>query len=886
MAPEQFFANYTKRQSLLPPRVWQVLRVLVLLGTLVMAAVLAFEPKLGLKLWWGFTIPVLPIILIVAPGLWRQICPMAFLNQIPRMTHTSRNLLLPAKLKDSAFIIAVAIFIGCVAARSPLLNHEGALVALAVVLMLLAALVGGLIYTGRSGWCGTFCPLGPIQRAYGHAPLMVVKNGYCDTCVGCQKNCYDFNPRGAIFADLADTDPRFAAQRRLFYGLLPGLICGYFLQGPSQSYGLASYLALLLGACCASAGAYAIATSYLPFTPHRVAAGFAAIALAIFYWFAGPIVVGTVSDLLGLVPLDAVVMAARSLGILGGLVLLGASLYAERQFKAAKAAPAPGQASVEPLRKTQMKTRFGAGAEVTDRESKVTFPVAKGATLLDAIEGAGLKINFGCRSGICGADAVVVCEGSKYLTPASDEESATLRRMGLEGKARLACMCQVKGPVLIDRDINSPGPLQSTSTPALPAVDHALAAGISKVVIIGNGVAGTSAAEQLRRMSPSLKIDIISNEPLHFYNRMAIGRLIYGRTGMDGLQLIPDAWYASNQVDVWRNSIAQAVDRQAKCVSLATGERLPYDKLILATGAHCATPDGDFLNYSNAFVLRSAEDAQSVRNYVQQTGAKRAVVIGGGVLGVEAADALHHLGLEVTILQRADRLMNAQLDAQGAARLSAYLEGVGMQVLTNTSVSKWESTAPGSSLLKSAWLAHGPRLRADIFVAALGIGTNSQLAKSAGLDVGRGIKVNSQMQTSDPDIYAIGDVAELPGSLGGLWAVGVAQAGTAVSALFGKAEPYKPPRIVLQLKCDGIDLRSFGDIAAQPGDEEYTARPDDSAWWRIILRQGVLVGAIYVGPPRSASHFTRVVQNNLDLTPLRQELQRGSLTRLATLGAD
>lgn len=882
MAPEQFFANYTKRVSLLPQAVWQALRVITLLGTLGFAALLALQPQLGLKLWWGFAIPVVPLLLIIVPGLWRQICPMAFLNQIPRMTGTSRAKPLPAKLKNASFVIAVTIFLVCVALRAPLLNHEGALVALVIVAVLLIALAGGFVFAGRSGWCGTFCPLGPVQKVYGQAPLVVVKNGYCDTCVGCQKNCYDFNPRGAFYADLDDADPRHAAQRRLFYGILPGLILGYFLQGPAQPADLPAYWATLFAACAAAAGLYAIATSYLPFTPQKVAAGFAAAALAMFYWFAGPIIVKTVSDLAGTAPPEWAIWFARSLGAVGALTLFMASLYSQIQFKLAKAAPAPA-ATGHTIRKTQMKTRFGGGAEVTDRESKVTFPVAKSATLLDAIEGAGLKINFGCRAGVCGADAVAICSGAKNLSPAGDEELATLRRMGLEGKARLACMCQVKGPVVIDRDPHSPHAAGSDAAPAAPAVDHAQGTGVGKVVIIGNGVAGTSAAEQLRRLSPSVQIDIITNEPLHFYNRMAIGRLIYGRTGMDGLQLIPDNWYTSQKVEVWRNSIAQSVDRQAKSVTLATGERLAYDKLILATGAHCSVPSPDFLDHSNAFVLRTADDAQALRNYIQLTRARRAVVIGGGVLGVEAADALHHLGLEVTILQRADRLMNAQLDREGAAKLTAYLEGIGIQVVPDASISKWEASTGESRVLKTAWLAHGPRVRADVYVAALGISANLGLAKVAGLEVGRGIKVDTTLRTADPDIYAVGDVAELPGNPAGLWAIGAAQAAAAAHAIFGKEEAYKPPRIVLQLKCDGIDLRSFGEISAKPGDEEFTAHPEDPAWWRIILRQDVLVGALYVGPPRSAGPFTKAVQNNLDLTPIKKYLARGDLTRMGML---
>jgi nitrite reductase (NADH) large subunit len=871
--PARFFANYTKRMPLLPSWFWVGLRLFVLLGTLALAVLLVALPGLGLRLWWGLIVPALPVVLVVAPGLWRQVCPMAFLNQLPRVGGFTRGGEMPARLRGAAFALAVGMFVGAVLLRAPLLNGNGLATAALIILSLLVAFVGGLVLKGRSGWCGTFCPLGPIQRVYGVAPLLVVRNGYCAPCLGCQKNCYDFNPRGAAFADMDDADPRYAAQRRLFYGLLPGLILGYFLQGPNPAYGEPLHLLIILGACCGSAGLYQLLTSFLPARPFHVALVFAAVAIGGFYWFSGPTIVLTLGWLFS-EPLPPVVLdASHYLGAAAGVALLGSGLVSEAIFKAASRAPAAPAA-------TPAKTIAG-GPEVMDRESGVAFPVAKGATLLDAIERAGLKINFGCRAGMCGADPVVICEGADNLSPISDDEAATLRRLGLEGKARLACMCTVKGPVTIDRDPTSAGE-GTRKVAAVTTIDLAALAGIKRVVIIGNGVAGMSAAEQLRRSSPSVDIQVVTNESLHFYNRMAIGRLIYGRTGMDGLHLMTDAWFAENRVEVWRNTVARAIDREAHTVQLATGEVLEYDKLVLATGARGAVPTPEFLEHRNAFVLRSAEDGQALRNFVQETGAKRALVIGGGVLGVEAADALHHLGLQVTIQQRGDRLMNGQLDHEGSARLAAYLEGIGIRVVTNVTVDRWDAA---DGVLRAAWLSHGPRVRADLFVACLGVTANTRLASAAGLEIGRGVKVDPLMCTSDPDIYAIGDVAQAQGGPGGLWPVGVAQAATAVAAMMGEPVPYQSPRIVMQLKCDGIDLRSYGRVTAEPGDDEFTALPGDEAWWRIILRNGEIVGAVYVGPPRTARDFTRAVQSGVDLQSVEHDLLRGDLRGLGALVA-
>jgi NADPH-dependent 2,4-dienoyl-CoA reductase/sulfur reductase-like enzyme/ferredoxin len=868
-AAPPYFGNYTQLKSGVPRAVWWALRAAVLLATLAIVGLLFLQPSLGLTLFWGLAVPLLPALLVVAPGLWRQVCPMATLNQLPRQGGFTQGRELPAGLKTAAFAIAVAGFLGAVALRAPLLNHAGPALGLVLLAALVLAFTGGLVFKGRSGWCGTFCPLAPIQRDYGQAPLVVVKNGYCDPCLGCQKNCYDFNPRAAVFSDVYDDDPRWAGQRRLFMGLMPGLILGYFLQGPVATDGAATHAMGLLGGAAASAGVYALAVAFVPATPYRISLAFGALALAIFYAFAGPTVLDTLASLADATAPDGLRTAVSFSGVVLALGLVFTGLRAEarwreaqQQRKAAAPASAPAPAAYADDNRTQigggraLKDRLARGgvAEVTDRETGIAFQVAPDQTLLEAIEHAGLKISFGCRAGVCGADPVAICEGSEHLSPPGDDELATLQRLGLEGRARLACMCHVRGPVLIDRDARSaPVPI---SIQRKPALDKAVLAGVGRVVIVGDGVAGMSAAEALRRDSPTLRIELVANEPHAFYNRMGIGRLIYDSAAMDSLALVPPDWAAQRDVKLHRGAVAVRLDRENRRVGLASGEWLRYDRLILATGARPMPPDDGFLDRPNAFVLRSADDARQIREFVQTRGSKRAVVIGGGVLGVEAADALHKLGLKVTLLQRADRLMNAQLDAPGAAKLAGYLESIGIQVVSNVSVVKYD----GQPELSAAWLSHGPRVRADLFVACLGIQANTHLAASAGLPVARGIQVDASLRTADPNIFAIGDVAELPGALGGLWPVGAAQAGTAVAAIFGDKASYQPPKIVLQLKCEGIDLRSWGEITPQPGDELRSARPEDAAWWTLIQRGGVLVGAVYVGPPGSAKAFGKLLQ--------------------------
>ncbi|MFO1287732.1 MAG: FAD-dependent oxidoreductase [Rubrivivax sp.] len=250
------------------------------------------------------------------------------------------------------------------------------------------------------------------------------------------------------------------------------------------------------------------------------------------------------------------------------------------------------------------------------------------------------------------------------------------------------------------------------------------------------------------------------------------------------------------------------------------------------------------------------------------------MVIGGGVLGVEAADALHKLGLKVNLLQRAERLMNAQLDERGAGVLASYLESIGVQVVTGVQVTRFDGTPE----LAAAWLAHGPRVRADLFVACLGIRPNVRLAQAAGLEVGpHGIRVDAQMRTSDPNILAAGDCAEQDGMARGLWPIGAAQATAVVESIFGETGVVAASRQVVQLKCDGIDVRSFGAVEPQAGDETLQAAPGADAWWRFVLRDGQLAGGLVVGPPGSAKPFMRLVQDPAQFVKARPALARGDL---------
>jgi len=890
--PAVLFANYTQRPKQGSDALWLALRVAVLALALGEIALLFLKPALGLALFWTVAVPCLPGLWAIAPGLWRQVCPMAFVNQLPRQLGVEVKRALPASARYWSYLVAVALLVAMVALRRPLLNGEGWATGAMCAAALALALVGGLAFKGRSGWCGTFCPLAPAQRSHGQAPVFVVRNGYCPTCVGCQKNCMDFNPRAAIHGDLADNDARHATQRLWFMAMLPGLIVGYYtLGGVLQQGGLGPYFVALAASMCLTAGLFLGLRALFATTTYRMASVFGVAALLLYYVWAGPVLVGGVVAAAALPPApDWLVLASRFIGLPIVWGVWRASLAGERAYQALERGD-----SVR-IDDSRLKAGGGGGAarggaiEILERRSGKRFTAANDKTLLESMEAAGVPIEFGCRSGLCGADPVGIVEGHEHLDEPGADEAATLKRLGLTGRARLACCTRARGPLTIDCDARSVPP-RASAEPAAPKVDRALAAGVKRVVIVGNGVAGMTVAEALRDASPSVAIDVIAGEPHHFYNRMSLGRVVYNRQAMQGMYLLPDTWYAEHRITVWLNTVAVGIDRAQRIVQLGTGETLAYDRLVLATGASAALPAPQYKDCSNAFVLRSAAHAQAIRAMVQQARSRRAVVIGGGVLGVEAAEALHHLGLEVTLVHRGARLMDRQVDADGAQRLTAFLENSGITVLTGARLAQFE--IEGGRVL-AMHLEDGRRIEGEIYVACAGVTPDTALARAAGLAVGRGVKVDARMATDDPAIFAVGDVAEpsVPGPAG-LWPVAVLHGRIAAEALLDPVAPARPgaaapaaaptaaaeaARIVLQLKSEGIDLRSFGDVEAVPESAEVlTADPADVAWWRLVVKDGRALGAVYVGPPGTSQALTRALQAGADLTACLAALRQRRL---------
>lgn len=872
LPPLPTFPNYTqlRAHSRIPLALWSALRVVSVAAALLMIGLLVVQPQTGLHVFWRVLVPILPAVFFIAPGLWRNLCPLAALNQTPRVLSFTRGWTAPKWWHEYSYVVGFVLFFTCASSRKWLFNHDGVASGLLIAGALVGAFLGGLFFKGKSGWCSSVCPLYPVQRVYNQTPLLTLPNSHCTPCLGCTKNCYDFNPAVAYLADLYDEDLYYTNYRRFFVAAFPGFVLAYFtLPDPpaisitSMYAGFATYLLL-------SVGLFFLLDIFFKVTTNKITALFTAAALNTYYWFTIPAWLHA----LGLVESQGLswILQSAVLAVTG--VWLARTYAKEQPFLQHVMQPEETRITTGAARVLREATKAG-NAEVTFLPQELRVLVEPNRTVLETAEGNNLPIEAGCRMGVCGADPIVILNGMENLSPISGDERSTLERLGLGANARLACMCRIKGAVSISlqiQDAQAAAPVASTNTHYDDAIKH--------VVIIGNGIGGVTAADYVRRNHPQCEIHLIGRERHPLYNRMAITRLIYGRSAMSGLYLQPDSWYDERKITVWLNTRAAHIHPATKQVELATGERLPYDRLILAAGSESYVPPitGDGL--PGIFVLREAEDAMSVRAYAQEHRCRRAVIAGGGLLGLEAGYALHKLGLAVTVLERSAWLLRRQLDERGSQFLRQYLEGVGMDVVTHAEL----AGVTGDQRVQAVQLQDGREFESEVLVVTVGIQPNTHLAHELGLESERGILVDEHMRTKLPDVYAVGDAAQFNGKVLGLWPVAVEQAKVAAINATGGEEVYREIVPVTALKVVGIDLTSIGRFEPEHAEEIVIALEDTAAhqYRKVLIAHGKIVGAILLGCPTDVPVVVEAIKQEVDVTPHLEALRAGEWQVLAS----
>ena len=384
-----------------------------------------------------------------------------------------------------------------------------------------------------------------------------------------------------------------------------------------------------------------------------------------------------------------------------------------------------------------------------------------------------------------------------------------------------------------------------------------------KVIIIGNGAAGITAAKTMNELDPKIEMEIYSKEKYPYYFRPKLPDLLGGSVKPEEIFAYTDEWYRNRNIKVHLGVEVTQILPGEKVVVLTTGERVVYDALLLATGSHSFVPPIRGVEKKGVFTLRTIDCALTIKTYAQQC--RKAIVIGGGLLGLEASRALRSLGLEVTVVEVFPRLLPRQLDEEGASILKSKIEemNIGIQLSAES------EEILGNGGISGLVLKDGRRIEGELILISAGIRTNSEIAGRAGLHVDKGIIVDEHMRTDMSDIYAAGDVAEHNGKIWGIIPAAIDQAKVAAANIAGKNEvTYEATVPYTTLKVVGVDLTSIGVVTPEgEGFKEIRkVRSREGIYKKLVLNEGKIVGAIFLGDRKDVTPVNKLITGKVNVS--------------------
>ncbi len=397
-----------------------------------------------------------------------------------------------------------------------------------------------------------------------------------------------------------------------------------------------------------------------------------------------------------------------------------------------------------------------------------------------------------------------------------------------------------------------------------------------KLVVIGNGMAGMRTVEELLKIAPDkYEITVFGNEPYGNYNRIMLSPVLTGEKTVPEIMINDLQWYEKNAITLHAGKAKKVVkiDRKKQIVHAEDGTTAAYDRLLLATGSNPFIIPVPGKDLKGVIAFRDIADVE----YMLEVAAtrKNAVVIGGGLLGLEAANGLLKQGMNVTVVHNLEVLMNRQLDAPSARLLQKSLEERGIRFKMNANTT--ELRGDDSGQVKSIHFADGSDIDADIVIMAVGIRPNIELAQKAGLHCERGIVVNDTLQTFDPKIYAVGECIQHRGELFGLVAPIWDQAKVAANhlAMFGIGI-YKTAATSTKLKVTGIDLFSAGDFMGDDNTDEIVFQdPKKGVYKKVVIKDDKIIGSVMYGNTIDGSWYFQLMKDNTNVADFRDALLFG-----------
>jgi nitrite reductase (NADH) large subunit len=390
------------------------------------------------------------------------------------------------------------------------------------------------------------------------------------------------------------------------------------------------------------------------------------------------------------------------------------------------------------------------------------------------------------------------------------------------------------------------------------------------LVIIGNGMAAARLVDEIgKRALGRYAIAVIGEEPRLAYNRVLLSSLLADEIAPADVELKPARWWRDRGVTLRYGAPATALDVAARTVMLADGTRLGFSKAVLATGSRPIRLPMPGMDLPGVMTFRDVGDVDAMRTAAPGA---RAVVIGGGLLGLEAAHGLAKSGAQVTLVHLMDRLMERQLDAAAADMLRGAVAARGVEVLLEAETVR----VVGAQRVEGVELKDGRVLAADLVVMAVGVRPNAALAAEAGLAVDRGVVVDDHLETSAPGVFAVGECVEHRGQCYGLVEPGYEQAAVLARRLAGEDARYPGSVVATNLKVSGVDVFSAGDFLGGPGTESIVLHdPGLGVYRKLVIAQDRLVGAVLCGDNADATWYLDLIRAGRPIEALRDDLAFG-----------
>ncbi len=393
-----------------------------------------------------------------------------------------------------------------------------------------------------------------------------------------------------------------------------------------------------------------------------------------------------------------------------------------------------------------------------------------------------------------------------------------------------------------------------------------------RYVIVGGGIAGTSAADAIRKRDPEGSIIILSDEPYPLWSKIRLPELFSGSVEADGLVIRRANWYERRNIDLLINVEVTSIDPGSKVARTARGGEMPYDRLLLATGGYAFVPPIPGADKGNVYTIRKLREATRVYDRLQ--GLEKIVIIGGGTLGLELARNLLELDAEVHVVESHSRLLPKLTDPASSEMLQLRLDQLGIRVHHDCDTKE----IVGDRMASEVVMEDGRRLQCDAVIVATGMHANKELGEALGLEMERGIVVDDHMRTSIPDIYAAGDVCEHRHVKYGSWRAAEMQGMYAGANMAGEGLVYEGTVDSKYVRVAGADVFSAGNLDPERRlENKLHVEWESMIYKRLVIEDCRIVGSVMVGDVKDSQRVLRAIETGIDVCPHRDRIDQWDL---------